>query len=301
MRVVTDNLHPLLTMPSKAPDVWYFPKGFMPRLSGGCMPAVATIHDTIIQYYQEHYPKWRLHAEYSYWAGMLCNTVKRAAAVMTVSENAKEQIQEFIRKHRLPEREIFVTYEPCLYEEIPQPESPAKADYVLHLGSKEPHKRTAWLVRLWDEAERSGRPLPKLNVVGTLPDEVKSLARASQSIVCLPFLEDQALVSQFTGARALVFPSEIEGFGLPAIEAYYLGTPVCFTRGTSVEEILGDAGSKGGFDLKEPSSLWEALDEVLEMSPGEVRERGLELREAYSSKQVVSRMMEVFDLVGRRS
>ncbi len=294
LRLITDNLHPLFAVPSRRPDVWYFPKGFMPRLHGGCEPAVATIHDTIIQYYQDHYPKWRLDAEYSYWAGMLRNTLNHAAAVMTVSEHAKGQIQEFVRRHELPEREIFVTYEPCLYESLPQPEAPAKADYVLHLGSKEPHKRTAWLVKLWVEAARAGRSLPKLHVVGKLPEEAEALVEKSRSIVYLPFLEDRALISQFTAAKALIFPSEVEGFGLPAIEAYYLGTPVCYTLGTSVEEVLAPADGKGGFDLEEPESLWSALDEVLAMSVEEVRNCGLKLRETYSSERVVERMMEVF-------
>ncbi|BCX48324.1 hypothetical protein HAHE_22320 [Haloferula helveola] len=298
LRILTDHLHPVVMLPRRRADVWYFPKGFMPRFHLACQPAVATIHDTIIQYYQDHYPKWRLELEYSYWAGMLRNTLRNASAVMTVSENAKRQIEEFVRRHKLPEKKIYVTYEPCLYESIPQPEDPAKADYVLHLGSKEPHKRTAWLVRQWLKGERervgSDPSLPKLHVVGALPDEVTESVRSSASIVYLPFLEDQALVSQFTAAKALVFPSEVEGFGLPAIEAYYLGTPVCYHRGTSVEEVLGVATDKGGFSLDDASSLWPVLEEVMALPPDEVRRTGLALRDAYSSKRVVERMMEVF-------
>lgn len=301
LRLLTDNLHPLFTVPSRRPDVWYFPKGFMPRLHGGCEPAVATIHDTIIQYYQDHYPKWRLEAEYSYWAGMLCNTLRHASAVMTVSEHAKGQIEEFIRRHDLPARDIFVTYEPCLYEKLPQPERPAKADYVLHLGSQEPHKRTTWLIELWIAAIADGRKLPKLHVVGKLPEQVEKLVKESRDIVYLPFLEDRALISQFSAAKALILPSEVEGFGLPAIEAYYLGTPVCYTLGTSVEEVLAPAHVKGGFDLEDPDSLWVALEQVLDMSAAEVRECGLGLREAYGSDKVVERMVEVFQAVAGKS
>jgi len=300
IRIATDHLHPLFVSWRERADVWYYPKGFMPRFLMGCEPAVATIHDTIIQFYQDNYPKWRLELEYSYWAGMLINTLKNATAIMTVSENAKGQIQEFIRRHGLPEREIYVTYEPCLYESLPQPIEPAKAAYVLHLGSKEPHKRTAWLIKKWAEwAEqgiewREGSILPKLHIVGSIPDEVSGLARRSPSIVYLPFLEDEALISQFLGARALLFPSEVEGFGLPAIEAYYLGTPVCFHRRTSVEEVLGVATHKGSFDPEDDNGLLQAFREVMDMSPAEVRDCGLKLREAYSSKRVVERMMDVF-------
>lgn len=300
LRVLTDNLHPLVSIPGRRPDVWYFPKGFMPRFQLGCSPAVATIHDTIIQFYQDHYPKWRLEAEYKYWASMLRGTLEEAAAVMTVSENAKRQIEEFISRHGLPEKEIYVTYEPCLYESLPQPQDPAKADYALHLGSKEPHKRTEWLVREWARRSQADPKLPKLHIVGSVPDTVAELAQDSAAIVRLPFLEDEALVSQFTAAKALLFPSEVEGFGLPAIEAYYLGTPVCFQTETSVEEVLSGVTRKGGFRHGDADGLFRALDEVTAMSPEEVRDCGLELREIYSSAKVVERMLEVFRRVAGR-
>lgn len=306
MRVLTDHFHPLATITRKRAEVCYFPKGFMPKFSLSGSPAVATIHDTIIQYYQDKYPKWRLELEYNYWAGMLRNTLRQASAVLTVSEHAKGQILDFIKRHKLEEKEIFVTYEPCLYEDILQPVNPAKAGYVLHLGSNEPHKRTAWLIRLWARwtVERrilQGMELPKLHIVGSIPGEVRDLANQTPSIVYLPFLEDQALQSQFTAASALILPSEIEGFGLPALEAYYMGTPVCFQLGTSVEEILGSAAQKGGFEFNDEEGLFGALDQILTLSPSEIRSYGLMLRDTYHSSRIVDRMMGVFRHVANQS
>lgn len=292
-RVVTDHLHPLWQW-GKRPDLWYFPKGFLPRIHRACSPSVVTIHDTIIQYYSDHYPEWRTDMEYRYWASMLRHTLRHADAILTISESAKKQIQVFMERHRIPAKEITVTYEPCLYEDVPQPRSPSKADYVLHLGSREPHKRTAWLLKLWASASSRKPGLPKLHVVGKVPEEVAPLTRGCPAIVQLPFLDDRALRSQFEAARALVFPSEIEGFGLPAVEAYYLGTPVCFTAGTSIEEVLGPAGEKGGFSLEDPDSLFAALEEVLALSEDEIHARGMMLREKYAARVVVDRMVNVF-------
>lgn len=67
-------------------------------------------------------------------------------------------------------------------------------------------------------------------------------------------------------ARAVLLPSEIEGFGLPALEGYYHGAPVCFVKGTSVEEMLLPITAKGGFVLDDPQSFKQALDDVLGMS-----------------------------------
>lgn len=294
IRLLTDHLHPLFVRGSPTPDLYYFPKGYLPLLSGLCEPSVVTIHDTIIQYDEDHYPKWREPWEYAYWSMMLKHTLRRADRVMTVSESSKTQILSFMKRHRLPEKEIVVTYEPCLYESLPQPDAPAKENYVVHLSSCEPHKRTAHLIRWWHEAEMVDRKLPTLHLIGTVPDEVGTLLASSRSIVKRPFLEDSALKAAYLGAKALILPSEIEGFGLPALEAYYLGTPVCFVEGTSVQEVLSVATSKGGFSLNSAASLFEALDVVMDMKPDEIHACGLKLRETYAALKVAERMMEVF-------
>ena len=107
-------------------------------------------------------------------------------------------------------------------------------------------------------------------------------------------MEDANLQAAYSSARALVLPSEIEGFGLPALEAYYLGTPVCFVKGTSVEEILAGATGKGAFSLESRDSFFAALDEVLAMEPAEIRRCGLVLRETFASAKVAERVERVF-------
>ena len=297
IRFLTDHFHPLFLPCAPVPDIYYFPKGYLPLFSRFCHPSVVTIHDTIIQYDEDHYPRWRKRIEYAYWALMLKHTLRNADRILTVSKSSKRQIREFMERHGIMRNEITVTYEPCLYEDIPQPVEPTKENHVIHLASCEPHKRTAHLIRWWHEAESQGRNLPMLHLIGTVPPEVKSLLASSHSIVKSPFLEEAALQAAYRSARALILPSEIEGFGLPALEAYYLGTPVCFVRGTSVEEILGVATAKGGFSLESADSLWRALDEVMAMPAEEVRECGLKLRETYAAEKVVERMMAVFQQV----
>jgi glycosyltransferase involved in cell wall biosynthesis len=297
IRLLTDHLHPLFARGDTRPDLHYFPKGYLPWLSDLCRPSVVTIHDTIIQYDEDHYPEWRKPWEYAYWAMMLKHTLRKADRILTVSESSKRQIQAFMKRHRISTKEITVTYEPCLYESVIQPIAPEKSDYVIHLASCEPHKRTAHLIRWWHEAEQAEKKLPTLHLIGTVPEEVAPLLASSRSIVKRPFLEDAALQAAYLEAKALILPSEIEGFGLPALEAYYLGTPVCFVKGTSVEEVLGVATGKGGFSLDRADSLWSALNEVMAMPAKEVAESGLKLRETYAAAKVAERMIAVFSEV----
>ena len=294
VRLLTDHFHPLFKGSRHEPDLYYFPKGYLPLMSFFCRPSVVTIHDTIIQYDEDHYPEWRSRWEYGYWAIMLKHTLRRADRILTVSESAKKQIREFMKRHGIPAKDITVTHEPCLYENIPQPVSPTKENYVIHLASCEPHKRTAHLVRWWHEAENLGIALPMLYLIGALPPEVAPLLVGSRTVLKRPFLEDSALQAAYLGARALILPSEIEGFGLPAVEAYYLGTPVCFVRGTSVEEVIGVATHKGGFSLESRESLFSALGEVMAMTADEIHECGLKLREGYATQVVTEKMLVAF-------
>jgi glycosyltransferase involved in cell wall biosynthesis len=294
MRLLTDHFHPLFHNGEATPDIHYFPKGYLPLLHPFCKPSVVTIHDTIIQYDEDHYPDWRKSWEYDYWAWLLKHTLRHADRILTVSESSQRQIRNFMSRHGIPAREITVTYEPCAYERIPQPVDPAKENYVVHLASCEPHKRTVHLLRWWHEAEKAGRSLPTLHLIGSVPLEVMPLLATARTIVKCPFLEDSALQAAYRGAQAVILPSEIEGFGLPALEAYYLGTPVCYVKGTSVEEVLAVATDKGGFALDDMESLFTALDEVMAMPPDEVSSCGFKLRETYAAEKVVERMLSVF-------
>ena len=294
VRLLTDHFHPLFKGRRHEPDLYYFPKGYLPLMSSFCRPSVVTIHDTIIQYDEDHYPDWRSRWEYGYWAIMLKHTLRKADRILTVSESSKRQIREFMKRHGIPVKDITVTHEPCLYEEIPQPVKPAKENYVIHLASCEPHKRTAHLVRWWHEAETLGIALPMLYLIGALPPELAPLLADSRTIMKRPFLEDRALQAAYLSARALILPSEIEGFGLPAVEAYYLGTPVCFVKGTSVEEVIGVATHKGAFSLDSRESLFVALEEVMAMTAEEIHECGLKLREGYATHVVTEKMLGAF-------
>lgn len=292
-RIFSDHLHPILSMWRKPTDIWYYPKGFLPHFfSSGNVPTAVTVHDTIIQHYWDKYPGWRPSSEYIYWAHMLKHTLRKADGIFTVSENARAQIESFMDRHGIKRKDILVTYEPCVFEKYPQPENPLKDNYVIHLSSKEPHKRTEDLILWWHECAQANQDLPVLELVGKIPAKCASLVSESNHFKTHPFLEDADLAKVISRARALILPSEVEGFGLPAIEAYYLGTPVCYNLGTSVEEILIDTTPKGGFHLTEPSSLWTALDTVMAMPTEEIRSIGLSLREKFASEKIAERILE---------
>jgi glycosyltransferase involved in cell wall biosynthesis len=75
--------------------------------------------------------------------------------------------------------------------------------------------------------------------------------------------------SLYSAARALVFPSLYEGFGLPALEAMASGTPVIASNTTGLAEVVGDAGLT--VDPGSVEELAEAMGRIL--GDEELRER----------------------------
>lgn len=116
------------------------------------------------------------------------------------------------------------------------------APYFVALGTVEPRKNHALLLRVWNEMARTGSP-PALWVIGARgwarPDLFDQLA-ATPGVRLVSGLADGAVTTLLEGASALLFPSLAEGFGLPPIEAAALGTPVIASDLPVIRELLGD-------------------------------------------------------------
>ena len=130
--------------------------------------------------------------------------------------------------------------------------------YFLAVGSGNPTKN---FVRLAEAFAGLPDPNMRLVVVGGANPAV--FAKTTESVKDDPRilsagrLSDKELKTLYSGARAYVFPSTYEGFGLPPVEAIHCGTPVIAARAASIPEVCGDAA--GYFD---PASLDEIRESL---------------------------------------
>jgi glycosyltransferase involved in cell wall biosynthesis len=76
-----------------------------------------------------------------------------------------------------------------------------------------------------------------------------------EHVLFLPFVEEQDMPALYRGAVAVLYPTEYEGFGFPALEAQAVGTPVLFSPVGSLAELAGP-----GAELLPPFDLqaWTA-------------------------------------------
>lgn len=112
--------------------------------------------------------------------------------------------------------------------------------YFVALGTIEPRKNTRFLLDLWEQLPL---PRPRLILMGRKGWEegsILSRAEAMDGVQILANLTDPQAAAILSDARALLFPSLAEGFGLPPVEAAVLGVPVLVNPLAVLRETLGD-------------------------------------------------------------
>jgi glycosyltransferase involved in cell wall biosynthesis len=137
--------------------------------------------------------------------------------------------------------------------------------YLLSVCTLEPRKNLPHLLRCFHRLLRQERP-PDVRLVlvgapGWKSDALYALLQEHTDlrsrVVLAGYAPDADLAALYSGARAFVYPSLCEGFGLPVLEAMQCGTPVITSDSSSLPEVVGDAG------LCVPPTDADALSEAL--------------------------------------
>lgn len=296
LRLFTDNMHPYFVNNIK-PDVWFYPKGYLPRFFVHKQPVIGTVHDTIIQHYADNYPNERSQLDYKYWLSAMRHSIKNFDHIITVSQTARKQIENFCFRYDITPPGITVSYETvCLPTDIKY--GHGKKDYICHFASKAPHKKTEKVIQLWlDFVKNNKKNAPAyLYLLGRGASEFRKYENTGL-VKCAKNMDHTTIYETIGSSRALIMGSEIEGFGLPVLEAYLVRTPACFIKDTACHEIVSPYTNKGSFSLYGEPSFDSALKEVLTMSEGEVSEISFNLQKAYSMEAVSAKIVECFEKV----
>jgi glycosyltransferase involved in cell wall biosynthesis len=187
--------------------------------------------------------------------GRIVRTIARQADhIVTVSEFSR---QEIINLLGIVETRVTNTYQPVnLPPGIRNVPPPTLQGHFLFCGSIEPRKNVARLIKAY-RASGAAAPLILAGPDGWRAAEALAAAGpdipilsiplaanappAPGSIWRIPWLPRPALIDLLRGARALLFPSLAEGFGLPVAEAMALGVPVLTSAQGATAEVAGDA------------------------------------------------------------
>jgi glycosyltransferase involved in cell wall biosynthesis len=236
-------------------------------------PIVLTLHDAIDPIYYGRKTPLKTRLRYgplrSQWMHYWART--RADHIITVSHHAAYDLHRYLR---IAPKNITVIYE-AADPEFHQPYDPIAdsqtlsrydltRDYFFYVGGWEARKNIPFLLRAFAAAD-----LKQVDLVlaGGRPTEraaLEQLAQAlgiSQRVRCCGFVPDADLPAFYRGAKALIYPSEYEGFGLQVCEAMACSCPVVVANRTSLPEIAGDAGLR--FELEPNSELPQILSRLI--------------------------------------
>ncbi|MCG8908424.1 glycosyltransferase family 1 protein [Pseudomonas sp. DP-17] len=254
-------------------------------------PMVMTLHDLTHVHFPQTQPADRL-AEIERHVG---RGVERAQCVLTDSEHVAGEIR---RHFGLPAERVIVAPLGCAPRFHPREEQALHAtlaaldlvagQYLICVGTLEPRKNLELALRAHTLLPRNLRSRLPLVIAG-MPgwrhaalDETLASAMREGWVKVLGYQSDEALAKLLAGARALLFPSLYEGFGLPVLEAMASGVPVVLTRTSSLPEVAGEAGVY--VDAQEPQGMCEAIRKLVEdpVLHQRCRELGLERARQFS-------------------
>lgn len=223
------------------------------------VPTVVTVCDVSVLLHPEWHPAERV----AYFERNFANGLRQCVHVLTISEFSRREII-----HALgiaPER-VTCTYlgarpgmrrlsaRKCL--PVLRRHSLTWRQYLLHVGTLEPRKNLERLLRAYCDLPSDLRSRCGLVLAGRwgwqaerLREFYETVGRA-KGVRHLGYTTEADLPALYNGARALVFPSLYEGFGLPPLEMHACGGAVLTSTATAVAEVL--QGS--------PAVLLEPLD-----------------------------------------
>ena len=232
------------------------------------VPMVVTIHDISFV----SHPQWFSASRLAVFRAQARHAVKTARRILTVSEEARQEIIDFYRAD--PAR-ILVA--PNAVDPVFHPTTSDDRDallrtydlrdrpYIVALGGAQ--RRGADIaIEAWRRLRQRGLDTALVLVgAGELPVEPGLHAIGPLGATDLGLL--------FGGALAFCYPTEYESFGLPALEALATGVPVVCARVGALPEVLGPAAE--WVEERSPEAFATALESIMS-DPG----RGAQLRQA---------------------
>ncbi len=286
----------------KRPDVFhptYFDPYFLRTLKNRSIPFVLTVHDMIHEIYG--------HGSQSFFsldAQVIENKrilAEKAAAVIAVSENTRLDLLRFYPQIDPGKVHVIHHGNSIFPSHSLTPRKNITTPYLLFVGQRKAYKNFAWMVEQIADLLRSEKDLHLVCVGGSAFDEAEStqLARLgiAQRVHYLTVDSDAELAGMYQQAACFIFPSQYEGFGIPALEAFACGCPVVLNRASSLPEVGGEAASY--FDEENPGSLDTAVRRVLkdDVFRKIMVERGLEQAKHFTWEQSAAKHLKVYQFV----
>lgn len=231
---------------------------------------IVTVHD-LRPYF---YPDSRVQS--FYFHHLLPQALKRCEGVLTVSETSRQMLMDIYGlegdKVRVVPNAVVVCSSPRLESGVQSPNR-TELEYLLMVGASWEHKNAEELLHM----HRHWAMRFKLKIVAGAGAYLSKLERLAEElgirdkIEFLTDVPDDRLQSLYAETAALVYPSKLEGFGLPPLEAMAHGRPVIVSDIPIFRELYGSFPYF--VRLNDENSWGEAFRQLQEDDPADREQR----------------------------
>lgn len=263
-------------------------------------PHVTTIHDlTLLKTYNSDKNWLVYHLKQAVGRILFYVIGHTSKQIIAISEFTKK---EYIAHSSISEDKVSLTYEAAdvLSTEPARPEQiTADTKFLLYVGQQSDYKNIRRLMQA-HQTLRATRPDLQLVLVGSLNEAAmrnKKWAeeKGLQGIVFTGFVSDDELAWLYQNCQTYVFPSLMEGFGLPGLEAMMHDAPVASSSATCLPEVYGEAAKY--FDPTSVQDMASTIAEIIDNK--DVRKdlitKGKVQAAKYSWKRMAAQTKAVYD------
>src|SRR5262245_48299773 len=252
-------------------------------------PYVVTIHDMGLEVLRNSHPM----AKRIYTRRLIPRAARNARLIIANSEYSKWEV---VRHLGIPEERIRVTPLAAGPEFRPVHSQPVNP-YFLFVGNLEPRKNLERLIEAFAQMPGKDHDLVIVGNSWYRAADAENKARSmglNGRVKFRGYVAKGELPALYSGATALVYPSLLEGFGLPVIEAMACGTPVITSNNSALREVSGNAAVL--VDPMSVSALTEAMTLVAEDARAreELSRRGLKRASEFSWKKTAELTLDAY-------
>lgn len=277
----------------------------LPRGLAPSQKTVLTLHDLVwMDHADASQPTWlRARSIEAFAKVAIPDALRRADHVISVSKPTADRAAKWISADKITV--VMHGVDPNFWlptpprDEIVTHLTKDGRRYIVAVGNSKPYKNLSRLIRAWAKV-REGLPDIRLCLIGdckALYPVAERLGIPAADLVMPGFLDDVDLRRLVGNASLFAFPSLVEGFGLPTLEAMAAGVPCVVSDREPMATVAGNAALK--VDPLNEHALAEAMTRVL--SDGALHaalvDAGRKHAARFTWKEAAARTLDVYNRV----
>lgn len=277
------------------PDLVHFCMPQQPAFYSGAH--VTTFHDlTLLKTYNSDKNWLVYHVKQLIGRAVFRRVVKTSRFILSPTEFTKN---ELLKYYNIDSNKVVVAKlaADIFVDKLTPYKHPFK-QFILYVGQQADYKN---IRRLGDAHQKLLDKYPDLGLIlagrknqAVLNNERYFINKNYRNILFTDFIPDEQRDWLYTKASAYVFPSLMEGFGLPGLEAMGYGAPVVSSNATCLPEVYGDAAHY--FNPLDTNDIVRAIDEVIgdDKLRQQLIKKGYEQIKKYSWKKTAEQTHAVY-------